>query len=435
MMENGLIGEENRGLSVGELFRIFWRNLWKIIVVTLIGVIAGVTYSTRFVTPKYTATGYLTYKATISAEIAGTLNSTFTSSVLAEKIVGNLSTQNITFSDGKTISISDVSAGLVSTATINSTRTYAVKFSSEDPSIVVDVINVAIDTYMTFIEENDSFSTLETNLSTYSKADSYSYTGASKKVIVLAFTLGAFVVSTFIFAFIDIDKGVIRSKSDVFDFGLREIFLLKSDEKKQSLKEFFSLQTLKDLFKPKTKGPYQTDSVLELQNFIDGSILSKQVRTILLSQIKPNYLGVHLASDLAKVYALNGKKTLIIDTASEAKNSSSDIISLAEGTTKEIASENGVAHISMPDSPYLIDSLKSQEVDSYIVKLISEFDYIIINTNNVVNDSIPLLLAKYADAIVLPVVAGVDNKKQFVESFNRLATIKEDSLPITVLVK
>ncbi|HMM00289.1 MAG TPA: Wzz/FepE/Etk N-terminal domain-containing protein [Bacilli bacterium] len=432
MMENGLIGEENRGLSVGELFRIFWRNLWKIIVVTLIGVIAGVTYSSGVMTPRYTATGYLTYKNTISAEIASTLNSTFKSSVVAERVVENL---EITFASGKAITAQDITGGISSNAVASSSRTYAVTFSSSDPSIVVKVINETMDTYTDFLSNNDSFSAIAPNVSIYQRASSYAYTGTSKKIVVLAFTLAFFVISTFIFAYIDIDKGVIRSKSDVFDFGLREIFLLKSDEKKQSLKEFFSLQTLKDLFKPKTKGPYQADSVLELQNFIDGSILSKQVRTILLSQIKPNYLGVHLASDLAKVYALNGKKTLIIDTANEVKNHSSDIVSLAEGSAKEIASENGVAYISMPDSPYLIDSLKSQKVDSYIIKLISEFDYIIINTNNVVNDSIPLLLGKYADAIVLPVVAGVDNKKQFTESFNRLATIKENALPITVLVK
>ncbi|MCH3976592.1 MAG: Wzz/FepE/Etk N-terminal domain-containing protein [Bacilli bacterium] len=432
MMENGLIGEENRGLSVGELFRIFWRNLWKIILITLIGVIAGVTYSSRFVTPKYTATGYLTYKNTINSEIANTLNSTFSSSIVAERVVENL---EITFANGKAITTQDIISGISSNAVANSSRTYAVSFSSSDPSIVVKVINESIDTYIDFLSNNDSFSAIAPNVSIYQKASSYAYTGTSKKIIVLAFSLAFFVISTFVFAYIDIDKGVIRGKSDVFDFGFREIFLLNSDKKKKSLKEIFSLQTLKDLFRPKTNGPYQADSILDLQNFIDGSVLNKQVRTILLSQIKPNYLGVHLASDLAKVYALNGKKTLIIDTANEVKNHSSDIVSLAEGSAKEIASENGVAYISMPDSPYLIDSLKSQKVDSYIIKLISEFDYIIINTNNVVNDSIPLLLGKYADAIVLPVVAGVDNKKQFTESFNRLATIKENALPITVLVK
>lgn len=133
----------------------------------------------------------------------------------------------------------------------------------------------------------------------------------------------------------------------------------------------------------------------------------KKYKTILITDLYSDNVKNDIVKGMANLYSKYGKKVAIIDITEEKLN----IYSIKENKK---ANDNEVKLDNSFDN--LIELLETEQITEYLEKLNKEFDFVLINSNNMFESVNSLMMSKFVDGTVFV----VEERKTKVKTLEKL---------------
>lgn len=158
---------------------------------------------------------------------------------------------------------------------------------------------------------------------------------------------------------------------------------------------------------------------------IQFSSVDKEIKSIVVTSPEPHDGKTTTASNLAVVFAQQGKKVLLLDTDLRKPSvhysfNSSNITGLTSILTNQVNLEDAILQTEIPNldiitsgpvPPNPSEILNSEKMERILGRLRSEYDYVILDTPPVLIVADPQIVANKCDGVIMVVASGKTAKK------------------------
>ena len=414
--------EKSISQYITEIIILIKRNIFHLVYFVVIGLVIGVVYANWIQDNNYTSSGKLIITQTITDAQRENVVATLRSEEFVQLVATELNTTHATLPNGSALTASYVANGISGTYTTNS-PTIVVNFSSPYQALTLETINIILNEFVDYGNTKLTFvnSTIRVSESaTEAVSNGYNHFLIYGAAIVLGLVLGGGIV-----VFTDYKSGKILFATDVEDLGYRVYSLnkVKGDPKKTATKE----QLVKN--------------VIQLQNNLESNIRDRFIKTIAFSSFTSTTKNDELIDLVAKTYAENGQRTVIVDLDLANPNlngkynfsSKNNIVDFVESEKFELKFDEiqkDLYFISGKEINYPSKFFKSDKFRQVIDEIGKEFEIIIFRLSKVDDDATSLSALDKFDFLVTSVMVDKTSKTKLV---NYLESIKKISYENVVI--
>ncbi len=395
--------------SVKEIFILLKRNIFHIGYFLVTGLVIGAIYANWVMETTYSSTGSLEIRQTANEAQLIQITNAMTSGEFIDEVVLKLGEEGYAMlPDGNPLTATFIETGLKTSYTVNN-PIITVTFESEYQALTLLSLNTIIDEFVVYGNEN--LSVVNNNLYVYENAEVAVKTGLSNTMIyglsiVLGLLFGVAVV-----LITDYSSGQILFVSDLDQFGFRTYQLTKIKTKTRD-----ELERVKQL----------NQNILTMQNYMESKIENRFLKTIAVSSFKKSKHVDQLIEAIAKTYAQNDQKTLIVDLdfvkadlneyfEVDAKE---NIVDIAEQNLDHFVFkklQNDLYFLPAKEVTYPSKFYKSEAFRSAVERVSKDFDVVIFRLSQVEDDMTSLNALSLFDFLVTNVVINKTSKKKLKE--------------------
>ncbi len=199
---------EEEGMTLQDLFRIVWKNIFVIALITLWVAIIGIVYTFIVITPKYTAQTSLMVQVNTDniseqtgIQIGQNLIATYKEFMISDLVL------NQVIQDVPQLSNSQVTAGqlrnMISIENKTSTLMISISIENQDPALAAQIANtLANDTRDIANDQTNNFIFLQDKLQVVDVAQTPASPSSPNKILnaVISILLGGIIAVGFVFA-------------------------------------------------------------------------------------------------------------------------------------------------------------------------------------------------------------------------------------------
>lgn len=400
---------------VKEIFILLKRNVFHLAYFVVTGLVIGVIYANWIQDNNYTSTGKLIVTQTITDAQRETIVTHLKSEEFADLVAIELNTEYVTLPNGSALTGTYVSSGVNASYTTNS-PSIIVTFSSPYQALTLETLNTILDEFVTY--GNTKLAFVNNTISVSERSLAATSNGYSPLVIYPVAILLGLLVGGVVVVFIDYRTGKILFSTDVEGLGYRVYSLTKVNK-----------------LKGQGNNNNQVEAkIINLQNYLESNIPDRFLKTIAFSSFNSTISNDDLLDKVARTYANNGQRTLIIDldlvkpTLNAKYNFSQQInvVDLMENEETEPSFEtiqDNLCFLAGKEVTYPGRFLKSEKFKSSIDRVTSKFDIVLFRLSQVEDDITNLGALDKFDFIVTSVVVDKTSKNKL---FAYLDTIKKN---------
>ena len=383
---------------IKEIFILLKRNVFHLVYFIVTGLVIGVVYAYWIQDNNYTSTGKLIITQSITDAQRETIVTSLMSIEFTDLVATELNAEYATLPNGNALTGAYVASGINASYTSNS-PSIVVTFSSPYQALTLETLNTILDEFVSY--SNAKFTFVNSTLNVSERSTVATSNGYSPLVIFpVAILLGLFVGGAVV-VFTDYRTGKILFSTDVEGLGYRVYSLTKVDK--------FKGQEVK-------KNQANT-KIINLQNYLESNIPNRFLKTIAFSSFSSTIGNDELLDKVARTYADNGQKTLIIDLDLIKPNLNAkynfsqklNIVDLVESEEEELKFEliqDNLSFLAGKEITYPGRFFKSDKFKVVIDKLAKEFDIILFRLSQVDDDITNLGALDKFDFIVTSVVVN-----------------------------
>jgi len=392
--------------SVIEMFILLKRNIFHILYFLFTGIVIGVIYANWVMDVNYQSVGKIEIRQTANEAQLVQIVTMLESKPFLETVATALNEKGFDdLPDGSPLTSSYIEQGIDATYVINS-PIITVKFNSSYQELTLETINVVIDEFVEY--GNANLPVVNNKLFVYELSAVAAKTGLSTTMIyglavALGITFGAVVV-----VLTDYSSGKVLFGSDLEAFGFRVYNITKVKAKKND-----ELEIEKGL----------TNNVLTLQNNLESNIWDRNLQTLAFVYFNKDDKTNDLLDLVAKTYALNEQKTLIIDLDLVSPNLHDNyevenkvtIVDVVEKGLEEISYkklQNSLYFLGGKEVTYPSKFFKSDELRKSLDFIKKDFDIVIFKLSCVQDDFTNLNALDQFDFVLLNVFVNKTSKKK-----------------------
>jgi hypothetical protein len=401
--------------TIKETLIIIKRNIFHLAYFVLTALVIGFIYATWMQDNNYTATGSVIITQTITDAQRETIVTSIHSSEFAELVATELNQEYTTLPNGKALDSTYVSAGISASYTTNS-PTIVITFSSPFQDLTLETVNTAIDQFVTYGNTKHTF--VNNTIRVSSTATAATFNGQSPLVIYGAALVLGIAIGSAVIVYTDFRSGKILFVSDLENYGYRayEIKKVKSSKDKTEL----STNQI-------------TDNILNLQNNLESNIIGRYLKTIAFVSFDYSTGNDDFIDLMAKTYAANNQKTLIVDldlikptlSAKYGFSNKNNIVDISEQEEKQITYEQiepNLFFLAAKEINYTSRFFKGDKFKTTIDLITKDFDIVLFRLSLVEDDMTSLGALDKFDFVVASVVINKTSKnkiRRYLESIKK----------------
>jgi len=423
--------EKQKGMlqSIVEIFILLKRNIFHIAYFLLTGIVIGFIYANWVMDINYQSVGKVEIRQTTNETQLIQITNAIKSEDFYEVVVDKLADEDHdTLPNGNPITTAYISSGITATYVVNNPL-ITVTFDSEYQELTLLTLNTIVDEFVVY--GNTNLTVVNNNLHVYQNAEVATKTGLSNTMIyglsvVLGVAFGAVVVIV-----TDYSSGKVLFASDLEMSGFRVYSLTKVKVKKND--ELASQKAL-------------THNILTLQNNLESHIQDRFLKTVAFSTFGRSSNVDDLIDLVAKTYALNDQKTLIVDLdlvkpdlheKYEVENKVT-IVDIAEQGLESVKFkklQNSLYFLGGKEVTYPSKFFKSDEFRKAISTISKDFDIVLFRLSRVEEDMTNLNALDQFDFLVMNVTINRTSKKKLNEYLSVIENHKYQNVVINTFEK
>lgn len=463
--------EKEKSITLGDIFRVLWKNIILLAGITCVVFIVGVIYTFAIAKPSYKSTASITVAIDTNSQVQSS-SIDYTNSIRAVVTVADTITKNSIldpvakeYNDklakggdielaSKQGSISSV--GLTKVKSENLSDMVKVSYTANSMMITITVTskNPLMSQYFAdaiqtkCIEEATDkkedgtpgvFFFANDNMVASSSAKEGVYAAPNKKLYVVVSFLAGLVLGVIVIFIKDFMSTKYKTKAEIeatIDEKIIGVFPDRRIEKgKLKSKEVFLVEPSIHNFEPYNK----------LLSNIKYSNLENPYKVLEFTSTMPNELKSTTAANLAYCMAYNHNKVIIIDL---------DIRKSILHKTFKVAKENGIVDYVAGDAKlediikhteYGVDVitsgkdvinpvavLETKKMKELIEELKGKYDYVILDTPPSLACSDVSIIAQYADGVVYSIAINQSKKKEIAECIKSLKAVDAQIIGLSI---
>lgn len=432
-------------IKLGDIFRVFWKNIILIAVITVAAFVVGIIYTFGIVSPQYTssATFLVAISSTGSSEDVDYTNSlrlvtTAAELVTQEVVLDPVATANsLTSSElGNMVSVSYSTDSFLVTVSVEcSSSTLSMRLANALVESLIEVANT---------DGSGADMILKNTIYVTSSATRGVYSSPNKVLYLAIFLVGGLVVGCIVAYVKEFCSSKFRSSKDIESYlGIKVVGYFRDDTKKdKNVPKDVHVARKVELIGPSMRAyePYN-----KLFTNIKYSNIDRPYRTIMFTSSQEQELKSTTVGNFACSIASNQSKVVVVDL-----DLRKPVQHKLFGVRKELGvSEYVSSHATLNDiikhGKYGVDVISAGEkvinplvvIESAAMKrLLAElsnlYDYIIIDAPPVVACADALSISKLCDGVVFNVSMRDANKKKVALAIESLKGIGAEIVGINV---
>ena len=437
--------EEEKGISLSDIFRVIKKNIILICIIVLSAILVGGVYTFGIAKEKYKASSTIVVAIKDSPGQSQSQNIDLNGSQKILYTIRELIKQDVVSGEvarkhkmspsalNNMISVGSVEYSFLLTITVvNTNGEDAVILANEIVEQLIDEVNT-----------NQALAPIFKNtISVTSEARDYSYDSPNKLMYMMIFTLLGAVLAIVVVFIMEFASNKYTNKKEVeVDLNERVIGTFYYEKRKESKKAKNAPKDVK-LINPTIK---EFESYNKLLSNIKYANLDDPIKVVASVATGPNELKSTISCNLAYCMAHNGKKVCLIDldlrkpVVYKAFNVSREdgLVDYIDGDiTKEKLIKHSDAGVDVITggknivNPIAI--IESTALSSLIKELREEYDYIILDSAPLLACADSLSVAKLCDGVMFNVALKTSKKADIKEAIHSLHTVNVNKLGINI---
>jgi len=430
--------EKNKGISLGDLIRVFWKNIVLVAIITFAITILGGIYTYGVAKEKYTSTATVSC-AVKSTSSSGQDNVDYVNTLRVIKTIAQLvkTDQNLGIAaealgaaDEAEVKVMIPSLkAMISTTSSTDSYVFTISATGTDPVYTQRVAQEAAEAIVQITSSKDGIKDYNAKCVIVNDAKKGSYTSPNKPVYLIVSFLGGLVVACVVVCIREFASTKFKTREEIEALTNELIVGIQYDQKEKKGEKTKNVT----LIKPSIRNfePYN-----KLASNIRYSNLDNPYKVIMSTSTVMNELKSTTSANLAFCLAHNGRKTVIIDldtrkpvlhrTFGVAKEVG--IIDYIEGNAKAAdiikKSESGVDIVTVGKNiinPIAI--LESAKLKELVEELKKKYDYVIVDTPPLLACSDGLIISKLCDGVVYNIAMNSTKKNDVMEAITSLKNV------------
>lgn len=459
--------EKQTSITLGDIFRVLWKNVILFCIITFSVLVLGVLYTFGVAKPTYKSSASII--VAVETNTTNTVDVDYTNSVRATITVADTIEENTILSPvakqynedakdgdvvlptGETVKVTRKSVtasqlkNMISVKNTSNTFKVTITVTDKDPEaarvlatlIQEKVIEEAVDVKAN--GEKGVFFFAANSISKSGLPQTGKYAAPNKKLYVVVFFLTGIVLAVIVIFIKEFMSTKFKTKAEienVFDDKIIGVFPDdKSKDNKEDAKEVKLVEPSIRNFEPYNK----------LLSNIKYSNLESPYKVIILTSTLSDELKSTTAANLAYTIKNNNQKVIIIDL---------DIRKSTLHKTFNVAKENGIVDYTAGDvkkediikhsesgvdvitagkevlNPVAV--LETTKIKDLINELREEYDYVILDTPPCLACSDAQIISTYADGIVFSIALNQAKKKDIYESVRSLKNVDAKIIGLSI---
>ena len=464
--------EKEKSITLGDIFRVLWKNIILLVSVTAFVTLVGIVYTFVIAKPTYTSSASVIVAVPSSASIdtidySNSIRATVTvaDSITENSILGpvvkkyneeikDTDGDGLILIPGSTDTISaknrsqidyDTLASMVSVNYTTNAFKITITVSSKNKELAqyfAAAIQEAVISEAVLIKADGTkgvFFFAADSVTASSKAELGEYAKPNKKLYLIIAFLGGLVLGCIVIFVKEFMSNKFKTKEEIEVFFDDKVIGIFPDRKEKNNKESNKDVELLPV-NIRNMEPYN-----KLLSNIKYSNVENPIKVIEITSTIPDELKSTTAANLALCIANNNQKVVIIDC---------DIRKSVLHKTFAVEKENGIVEYSTGEkekddiikksacgvdvitagkdviNPVAI--LESSRVKSLIKELREVYDYIILDAPPTLACSDPQIISTYSDGVIYTIALNQSKKKDIIDSINNLKNVEANVIGISI---
>ena len=435
-MENN---EKSEGISLGDLFRILWKNIILLIIITMTIIALGTVYTYAAVKPKYKSTASVivsimqgsTIDYVNSLRVAGSVAQLVKEDIVLNEVADSLNVESEEKEDfvrklKSNIDVTSSSSSYIVSISVTLTDKDKTKvLTNEIAQSLIKVINDP---------NNDSLTFLRNSVSLTTPAKEGTYVSPNKILYIAISLFAGLIVSVSVIFVKELFSNKFKNKADVEAIYKENIIGIFYDNKK--------LDNTVSLITPNIR---ECEPYNRLAMNIKYLNVDNPYKVLMITSTEPNEIKSTTICNLAYTLALNNKKVLLIDldirkpSVHKYFNISTEVglIDYIDGNldAKSIIKHTDESVDIITAGKKVLNPLvivESQKLQSLIDELRKEYDYILIDTPPVLACADAIAISKKSDGVIFNIALNTTKKVLVKEAYNNLKNAKANIIGINL---
>lgn len=421
--------KENDGISLLDIFHVFWKNIILVSIITIAITVLGAFYTFGVAKEKYSSSTKIAVSVESSAYKDGTVDYANTLRVMetfTELVETDIVLQPVSDSTG--YSISQLKS-MIATTNSDSSYVITIKVTSTNKDVTQQIANEVALSLSNVCKTDEGMKNFKASITQIDFPRPGAYASPNKKMYLIISFMGGLIFSSLVVFIKEFMSTKFISKEEVEAYTNELVIGLQYDNKKKKEDN----QKKIDLIEPSIQAfePYN-----KLLSNIKYTCIDNPSKVILCTSTLMDELKSTTSANLAYCMANNGKKVIILDldirkpVLHKTFNVSKEhgLVDLFEGglNKEDIIkhTKEGVDLITVGKeilNPIVL--IESTKLKDLIDELKNEYDYIIIDSPPVLACTDSIVLSKLCDGVVYNIALTSTKKKQVKEGLTQLKNV------------